>query len=148
MDRAKGQGVGSSHRVLGTPGPEDEVPEAAARWRQAARLHQDVRSRAGSRKSARVIPRASRLALHGPSGPSKPSPQASDGFGSRARVQPRSGWASVVPVGWRCSSAVTAWYGRGLVSRAQGRCLLPAARLGRWWQGGPQAVGSPRPNSV
>ena len=37
MDRAKGKGVGSGHRVLGTSGPEDEVPEAAARWRQAAR---------------------------------------------------------------------------------------------------------------
>lgn len=48
MDRANGRGVGSGLTVLGTPGPEDEVLEAAARWCQAARLRQDVRFRAGS----------------------------------------------------------------------------------------------------
>lgn len=51
MDRANGRGVGSGLTVLGTPGPEDEVLEAAARWCQAARLRQDVRFRAGSWKS-------------------------------------------------------------------------------------------------
>lgn len=149
MDRAKGQGVGSGHRVLDTSGPEDEVPEAAARWRQAARAAR------GCEISGCELEVG--LGFQGPPGlPRRQAQSAQEASSSSLRgvsLQCRSpapvwaglGGARLLEVQLR---GHTAWSGRGLARRAQGRCLLPATRLGRWWQGEPQAVRSPRPNSA
>ena len=123
--------MGSGQRVLGTPGPEGEAPETAARWRQTAQAAPGCAIKGWQLRVSLRFQGPRELALHRLRGPRKPLSPASERFCSRAGVRPRSGPASVVPVCWRCGSEVTAWAWARPGQQVQGQRRLLAKRLGR-----------------